>query len=45
MTKKEYQILITIIHIVEKRYPKDKDVQLICEALDKILLKVKTSEN
>lgn len=39
MTKKEMQILIAIIHLVSKRYPKDQDVQLICNALEKILVK------
>ena len=41
MTKKEMQILITIIHLVSKRYQKDHDVQLICNALEKILVRAK----
>ncbi len=44
MRRKEIQVLIAVIHIVSKRYPKDKDVQLICDALERILLKVKTVE-
>lgn len=39
MTKKEMQILIAIIHLVVKRYQKDHDVQLICNALEKILVR------
>ena len=39
MNKKEMQIIITIIHLVSKRYPNDNDVQLICDALEKILVK------
>lgn len=39
MTKKEMQILIAIIHLVSKRYQKDHDVQLICNALEKILVR------
>jgi hypothetical protein len=38
MTKKEIQILITIIHIVSKKYPKDKDVKMVCDSLEKILV-------
>lgn len=44
MKRKEIQVLIAVIHILSRRYPKDVDVQLICNALEKILLKVK-SEN
>jgi len=39
MNKKEMQILIAIIHLVEKRYQKDQDVQLICNVLEKILVR------
>jgi len=41
MNKKEMQILITIIHLVSKRYQKDQDVQLICNSLEKILVRAK----
>lgn len=40
MNKKEIRLLIVIIHMVSKRYPKDQDVQMICNALEKILVKV-----
>ena len=39
MNKKAMQILIAIIHLVSKRYQKDQDVQLICNALEKILVR------
>lgn len=44
MTKKEMQILITIIHIVSKRYAKDDDVKLICDSLEKILIKAEAKK-
>lgn len=40
MRRKEIQVLIAVIHIVSKRYPKDKDVQLICDAFEKVLMKL-----
>lgn len=44
MKRKDILAIIIIIQMVSKRYPKDKDVQLVCDALEKILLKVKTVE-
>jgi len=40
MRRKEIQVLIAVIHIVSKRYPKDQDVQLICDAFEKVLMKI-----
>ena len=40
MRRKEIQVLIAVIDIVSKRYPKDQDVQLICDAFEKVLIKL-----
>ena len=39
MKRKEILAMIIIIQMVSKRYQKDQDVQLICNALEKILVR------